>query len=129
MLEQRFHDLRQPGFDSLGPRDHQRPGAAGELRVEQQERQAGEMIAVEMRDQDEVDVVARDAEPLQCRQRGCAAIDQEIGAFAGDMKAGIVPSAGSERVAAADKLQLHRSALPIQPDSGFCRNEARSIAG
>ena len=87
------------------------------------------MIAVEMRDQDEVDVVARDAEPLQRRQRGGAAIDQEIDAFAGDMKAGVVPAAGAERVAAADKSQLHRPVLPIQPDSGFCRNEARSIAG
>ena len=35
MLEQRFHDLRQPGFDSLGSGDDKRTGPAGELRVEQ----------------------------------------------------------------------------------------------
>ena len=90
--------------------------AARELRVEQQKRQSGEMIAVEMRDQDEVDIVARDAEPLQRRQRRGAAIDQEIDALAGDMKAGVGPAAGTERVAAADKLQLHRRS----PASGKC---------
>ena len=111
MLEQRFHHLRQPHLDPFRPGDDQRPAAARELRVEQQERQSGEMIAVEMRDQDQIDIVARDAEPLQCRQRRGAAIDQEIDVFAADMKAGVVPAAGPERVAAADKLQLHRSPL------------------
>ena len=130
MLEQRFHQLRQPGLDALRSGDHQRPGPPRELRIEQQERQAAEMIAVKMRDQDQVDVVAPDVEPLQRRQRGGAAVDQEIDAAAGDMKAGIVPAAGAERIAAADKSQLHRSgSLRIQPGSGCCRKEARSIAG
>ena len=87
------------------------------------------MIAVEMRDQDEVDIVARDAEPLQRRQRGGAAIDQEIDAFAGDMKTGVRSAAGTERIAAADKSQLHRALLKVQPDGFSCRNEARSSAG
>ncbi len=114
MLEQRFHHLRQPHLDAFGSGDHQRPAPAGELRVEQQERQAGEMIAVEMRDQDQVDFVARDAEPLQRRQRRGAAIDQEIDARAGDVKAGVGPAAGAERVAAADKSQLHRRLPPAR---------------
>ena len=70
-----------------------------------------------------------DAVPLQRRQRRGAAIDQEIDVIAGDMEAGIGPAAGTERVAAADKLQLHRAILLVQPGSGACRNEARSIAG
>ncbi len=60
ILEQGFHHLRQPRFDSLRAGDYQRAGAAGELGVEQQERQAGEMIAMKMRDQNQVDVVADD---------------------------------------------------------------------
>ena len=70
----------EPRLDSFGPGDDERTGAARELRVEQEEGQAGEMIAVKMGDQDQVDVVARDAEPLQRRQRRGAAIDQEIDA-------------------------------------------------
>jgi len=55
------------------------------------------MIAMEMRDQDEVDVVARNAQPLQRRQRRRAAIDQEIDAVAGDVKTAVAPAAGPGR--------------------------------
>jgi hypothetical protein len=65
------------------------------------------MIAVKMRDQDEIDLVAHDTQPLQGRQRGGAAVDQEIGALACGMKAGVVSSAGTERIAAADKSHVH----------------------
>ncbi len=93
-----------------GPAISQRPRAARELGVEQEERQAGEMIAVEMRDQDDVDVLARNAEALQRDQRRRAAVDQEIGALARDVKAGVEAPAGAQRIAAADELQLHVSA-------------------
>src|ERR1700730_7695226 len=109
MFEQRFHHLRQPRLDSRRPGDDKRTGPARELCVEQKERQAAEMIAMEMRDQNKVDIVARDGKPLQRRQRRRAAIDQEIDALSGDMKAGVEPAAGAECVAAADKSQLHRS--------------------
>jgi hypothetical protein len=75
------------------------------------------MIAVEVRDQNEIDVVAGNPQPLQRRQGRCAAIDQEIDAIARDVKAGVAPAAGTERVAAADKLQSHRP-LSDQP-TGF----------
>jgi hypothetical protein len=55
------------------------------------------MIAVKMRDQNEVNIVARDTLPLQRRQRRGAAIDQEIDVFAGDMEAGVEPAAGAKR--------------------------------
>src|SRR5260370_5118899 len=129
MLEQGFHLLSQPRLDSFGASNNERTRPMGELRIEQQKRQACEMIAVEMRDQDEVDRIARDGEPLQRRQRGCAAIDQEIDVLAGDMEAGVEPATGTERIAAADKLQLHRTILPIQPEHGLRGNEARSSAG
>jgi hypothetical protein len=56
MFEHRFHHLRQPHLDSFGAGDHQRSRPAGELRVEQEKRQTAEMIAVKMRNQDEIDV-------------------------------------------------------------------------
>src|SRR5690242_17044864 len=71
------------------------------------------MISMEMRDHDQVDRLALDAEPLQRRQRGGAAVDQEIDRSARDMEAGILAAAGAKRVAAADELQLHR--LPAPP--------------
>ena len=129
MLEQGFHHLRQPRLDSFGSRDNQRTRPTRELRIEQQKRQTRKVIAVEMRDQDEVDRIGRDGEPLQRRQRGCAAIDQEIDVLAGDMEAGVEPATGAERIAAADKLQLHRTILPIQPEHGLRGNEARTSAG
>src|SRR5262249_41296266 len=100
-------------LDALRPRDDQRPGAAGELCVKQQERQTGEMIAVEMRDQGEIDWLSRNAEGFQRRQRCGAAIDQEIDRGARDVKASGVAAAGADRTAAADELQLHR--LPGPP--------------
>ena len=51
----------QPALDALRTSDDQRPAAPRELRVEQEERQAAEMIAMKVSDQDEVDTFARDA--------------------------------------------------------------------
>jgi hypothetical protein len=61
------------------------------------------MIAVKMRNQNKVNIVARDTLPLQGRQRRGAAIDQEIDLAAGDVEAGVGPAARAERVATADK--------------------------
>ena len=61
MLEQRFHQILQPHLNSQRPGDDERPGPPRELRVEQEERQSAKMVAVEVRDQDEIDGVARNA--------------------------------------------------------------------
>src|SRR5437773_11923575 len=66
------------------------------------------MVAMEMRNEDQVDRLARDVEALERRQRGGAAIDQKIDRRARDVEAGVLPAARAERVAAADELQLHR---------------------
>ena len=78
------------------------------LGIEQEEWQAGKVVAMKMGDQDEIDVVAHDAAALQRRDRGGAAIDQEIDGLSGNVEAGILPAAGAEGIAAADKLHLHR---------------------
>jgi hypothetical protein len=53
----------------LGAGDDQWPFTASELGVEQEEGQASEVIAVKVRDQDDVDALASDAEALQRQQR------------------------------------------------------------
>jgi hypothetical protein len=122
MLEQRFHHLREPRLDAGRACNDEGLGPARELGIEQEEGQAGEMIAVEMRNQDQLDVVALDLEPLHCRQRRGAAVDQQIGALSGEMKAGVVAAARAERVTAADEPQLHRPRLAL---SAARREQAR----
>src|SRR5581483_7956165 len=95
---------------------------------EQEERQAGEVIAVEMRDQDEIDRVALDAEAFQCRQRRGAAIDQKVDGSARDVKAGVLPAAGTERVAATDELQLHRPCPCRRPSVRAARRTPATAA-
>jgi hypothetical protein len=112
VLEQRLHHLRQSQFDPLRAGDDQRSRSLGELRIEQEERQPCKVVALEMRDQDQVDIVAIDLEPVQGRQRGGPAIDQEIDLLPGDVEAGIRPATRAECIAAADKAQLHRPGLP-----------------
>ena len=60
-----------------------------------------------MRDQDDVDRLAGDAKMLQRDERRRAAVDQEVGGFARDVKAGVETPARSQRIAAADELHLH----------------------
>ena len=109
--KRRFEYPCVPAFHTRRPRDRERPFApAEEMRIEHEERQAREVIAMEMGDQDDVDVITGDAEPLERDQGGGAAIDQKIRAFAGDVKAGVETPARAERVAATDELDLHLSA-------------------
>jgi hypothetical protein len=92
VLEQRLHHLFEARLDALRTSDRQRPRPPRELRVEQEEGQAGEMIAVEMGDEDEIDLVAIDLQPLQRRQGLRAAIDQEIRRAPRDVEAGVEPA-------------------------------------
>ena len=97
-----------PAGQARRPGDGQRfRSLRNELRVEHKKRNAGEMVAMEMREQDELDGIAVDAALLERHQRGGAAIDQGIGVRAVEMEAGIEPSAGPEGVARADELQPH----------------------
>jgi hypothetical protein len=62
---------------------------------------------MEMGEQDEIDPIALDAEPVHGDQRGSAAIDQEISLRADNVKAGIETPPGPEGVTTPDELQLH----------------------
>jgi hypothetical protein len=91
-------------------RADQRQGSvasAVELGIQQQEGQAAEMIGVQVRHEDRTDAVWVDAEPPHGDEAGRAAVDQKCGAPGFDEKAGVEPTAAAERIATAEKLQLH----------------------
>src|SRR5579871_3333240 len=107
MLERRFQRAHVPGIDARRSGQRERPRALAEMRLEHEIRNAAEMIAVEVAEEDRVDGVARNAEPLEPDQRGGAAIDQEIRRLADHVEAGVEPAARAERISAADELQVH----------------------
>src|SRR5262249_17229884 len=84
---------------------------------ENEKRQPADMVGMKMRDQDRVDVVAVDREPVHANERSSAAIDQRVDVSPDKVKTSIEPSARAERVAASDKLQLHEtpSTLAAEP--------------
>src|SRR2546425_9338408 len=92
-------------------RERRRPPAV-ELRVQNEEGEAAEMIAVEMRDEDGADAVGIDAEPPHRDHARGAALDQERAGGRLDEKAGVEPSAAAEGVAAPEELKSHQRFHP-----------------
>jgi hypothetical protein len=82
------------------------------LRLEQQKRQAAEMIAVEMAEEHPVDGRGLDAEAAHGDERGGAAVDQEALAAGGHEEAGLQTAAAAERVAAAQHPDRHPGHCP-----------------
>ena len=120
LREEHFQRGIEPRARAGRPRDQQRPFAAREkLRVEQQERQAAEMIAVQMRQHDAVDPVRIEPARLQRRQSRGAAIDQQraLGRF--QPEAGVEAAARAEGVAGAGNRQSHEFPVPCMI---FCEN-------
>ncbi len=79
--------------------------------VHHQEDYTAEMIAVQMAEQDAVDRIGIDALGLEGRERGGAAIEQQVTPQRLDAEAGIEAAAGTERVARADNGDFHALAL------------------
>ena len=108
-------DYLEPRLQAGRTGDLERLRAARhELGLQQQERQSSEMIAMQMRHQHRRDPVGVDSPLADRHHRRGAAIDQEVDALARDVEAGVQPSARADRVAAADKSQLHC----LAPSSG-----------
>src|SRR5690606_2571949 len=75
--KRRFHLALEPARQARRSGDQQgRSAPGGELPVQHERRDAAEMIGVEMGDQDRVDRIGIDAEPLYADHRACAAVDQ-----------------------------------------------------
>jgi hypothetical protein len=76
----------------------QRSGAVGELAVQDQEREAAEVVAVQVRHQHQPNLVGILALLLEGDQRGGAAVQQDITAV---VARGVQQDAGLEAAAAA----------------------------
>lgn len=92
--EQAFHGVGQPPGGPGRPHDRERHGAAGQLPVEDQEREAAEVIAVQVGDEHGGDLAGVEPEPLQRGQRGGAAVQQHRAAAEQASEPGGVASPG-----------------------------------
>ena len=73
------------------------------------------MIAVQVRDEDRLDPVGIEAEPLQTDERGCPAVEQYLAIGGGDVIARLQAPARAERVAASDNRYLHDRLALVRP--------------
>ena len=82
------------------------------LGLQDEERKPSEVIAVEMREQDNVDVGGLDLEPLHRDERGGAAVDEQalsVRLVGAHVDAGLKPPSAAEGVAAPQKPYVHFS--------------------
>ncbi len=113
--EQDLHRLLEPGTGAGWAEDGEVVGTAAELRVEHQERQATEVVAVQVGDQHRLDLVGVDLLLAQRGQAGRSAVQQHAGCVdlvgsQGD--AGLEPATGAERIAAARRRHTHDAIIP-----------------
>ena len=77
-MPERLRRVTHARFDAARAGDHERPAALVLIKRRQQEqRNAAEVIRVEVRDRDRIDLVARDAERRQPRERRLPAVHQQ----------------------------------------------------
>ena len=112
--KQHLHCLAQPVPQARRPGHRQRGrAAADQLCVQNKERQAAEMVAVQMRYEDGFDRIRLDAEAPNGNHRRGAAVNQELGRSSGYVKACVEPPAAAKGVATTEELQSHWSTAPI----------------
>src|SRR5262249_7241794 len=93
-----------------------RAGPPAKLSVEDQERQASEVIAVEMGQHDGVEVERVDAETPQRNERGRTAVEQDAARAGLDEDAGLESATTAEGVARSDEGDAHASGAPDRDD-------------
>jgi hypothetical protein len=116
--EHGLHDHHQPLLEARRASHGERCGAAAhELGVEQEEGQAGEMVAMQVAHQHGRNRVGFDLPFADRHHRGSAAVDQHVAVLPTfEMEAGIEAAAAAEGVAGAKELQAHR--LVTAPAAG-----------
>ena len=103
-----FHDFGQAGLETRRTNDRKRLRALADvIGLKQEERQTENVVGVKMRDENRLDGIAIDAKLVHCDKGRRAAIDQCVGIFADEMKAGIETTPGAEGIAAAYELEVH----------------------
>ena len=98
-------------LDAGRPRHREGPGAPLELAVEDQERDAREVVAVQVGEEHGVHALRVHAETPHRDQRGRAAVHEEAPARGLDVDARLEPPAAAERVAGAEEPDLHPDLL------------------
>jgi hypothetical protein len=102
--EERLHRAREPLREPRGAHQVQRPLPAPELAVQDEKRQAAEMVAVEMRYGDDGHIAGFEPESVEPGEGGRAAVDEHRARSLAPrhrlhMQAGLEPAAGAERIA------------------------------
>jgi len=108
-LEQALRPSRNIGRAVDGERARARHRVAV---LHEQERYAGEMVAVEVRDQDEIDAPRVDPQPLQSLQDGRPAVDEERPLRRLDQVGAVHATARAEGVSAAENRHLDQGDSP-----------------
>jgi len=126
--KQDLHRLLEPGTGAGWAEDGEVVGAAAELSVEHQERQAAEVVAVQVGDQHRLDLVGVDLLLAQRGQAGRSAVQQHAGRVrrvGGEGDAGLEPATGAERISTAHRRHAHDAIIPLPGGSW----EGRITAG
>jgi hypothetical protein len=92
-----------------------------ELGVEDEERDASEVVAVQMGEKDRANLCRIDPEPLHGDERGCPAVQQEGSRSGPHQGAGLEPAAAPESIARSEELHrhiVHPSSLRISETGG-----------
>lgn len=108
--EEHLHRVADARLDARRAGDDERPCAPrDELGVQDEEGQAAEVIAVEVADEDGLDVVRIDVEAAHRDERRRAAVEQDGAGCGSDEDARLEPPAAAEGVAAAKELHRHHA--------------------
>src|SRR5262249_2830740 len=102
------------------PCDHQRALAPRkELGVHQEEGERAEMVAVQMREHDAVDLVRIETLRLEGDKRGRPAIDEQLAFRCFEKEAGVEPAAGAEGITRSDDRQAHGQADAVYTENSL----------
>ncbi|OLE38913.1 MAG: hypothetical protein AUG00_04070 [Candidatus Rokubacteria bacterium 13_1_20CM_2_70_7] len=128
--EEDLHGRLEAGGYAGRTRDLERTRSPPELPVEDQEGQAAEMVAVQMREHDPLDGVRIEAGALHGDERRSAAVDQDAPAVsAAQVQTGLEPPATAERVTRSKKLKLdgghHPERAGLRPPTASSPRRAR----
>jgi hypothetical protein len=109
--KEHLHRLAHAGLDAGRSHHDERARAPRELAVEDQERDAAEVIAVQVGEDHRVDRRGIDAEAAHRNQGRRAAVDEGLGRARLEMDARLEAPAAAERVARAEEAYLHEDLI------------------
>src|SRR3990172_7788960 len=107
--EQDLLSLTDSRLEARRAGDHERPGSLGhQPRFQDEERDASEVVPVQMGDEDCVDARWRHAPTLHADERGGAAVEKEPRVPGINEETGLQPASAPEGVTAAEKVNADR---------------------